>query len=398
MRGRDRIWRRLDRNRKWWFAWRDPTSGKRRKKQAERNSYEGAKKEQARLELGLVKVSEGTPITFAKYAKRWLESHVQPNLKPSTAESYEGILDVHLRPRFGKLALEKLARKDIKSYLDELASKGEQSRNTIKNIFAILRAMLSHAVEDDLLPSNPAIRLGRFNRRQDDGRKAEFLTPVEAEAFLQAARTLRPNRYPLFLTALRSGQRLGEMLAMEWEDIQFGESEEDTGRHILVRHNYTHGKFTSPKNRKERRVDLNKELRRVLIELRDQRILKAMQRSQEPEEISGLVFPSETGGPLDSRNVYHRDFLPCLKAAGLRRVTWHSLRHSFAAHLLIQNQASLTYVKEQMGHSSIQVTVDIYGHLVPGGNIKWIDRLGSPVSKEPEVEPRREEAKVEGAK
>jgi integrase len=185
---------------------------------------------------------------------------------------------------------------------------------------------------------------------------------------------------------------------MEWEDIQFGESEEDTGRHILVRHNYTHGKFTSPKNRKERRVDLNKELRRVLIELRDQRILKAMQRSQEPEEISGLVFPSETGGPLDSRNVYHRDFLPCLKAAGLRRVTWHSLRHSFAAHLLIQNQASLTYVKEQMGHSSIQVTVDIYGHLVPGGNIKWIDRLGSPVSKEPEVEPRREEAKVEGAK
>ena len=185
---------------------------------------------------------------------------------------------------------------------------------------------------------------------------------------------------------------------MEWEDIQFGESEKDTNRHILVRHNYTHGKFTSPKNRKERRVDLNKELRRVLIEVRDQRILKAMQSSQESEEITGLVVPSGTGGPVDSRNVYDRDFLPCLKAAGLRRVTWHSLRHSFAAHLLIQNQASLTYVKEQMGRSSIQVTVDIYGHLVPGGNIKWIDRLGSPVSKEQEVEPHREEAKVEGAK
>ena len=98
------------------------------------------------------------------------------------------------------------------------------------------------------------------------------------------------------------------------------------------------------------------------------------------------MFPSETGGPLDSRNVYHRDFLPCLKAAGLRRVTFHALRHSFAS-LLIQNGASLAYVKEQMGHCSVQVTVDIYGDLVPGGDIKWIDRLGSTPEMEPEMEP-----------
>jgi len=395
MRGRDRIWRRLDRNKKWWFAWRDPASGKRRKKQAERNSYEGAKKEQARLELGLVKVPEGTPITFAKYAKRWLESHVQPNLKPSTAESYEGILDVHLRPRFGKLPLEKIARKSIKEYLDELVSKGEQSRNTIRNIAATLRSILSHAVEDDLLSSNPAIRFGRFNSSQDEGHKAEFLTVEEAEKFLQAAKILSPERYPLFLTALRTGMRLGELLALEWDDIQFGESEDDADRYILVRHNFTHGKFTSPKNRREERVDLNWELRQVLMGLRDERMLKAIQRGE--EGVAGLVFPSETGGPLDSRNVYHRDFLPCLKSAGLRRVTFHALRHSFA-HALIQGGASLAYVKEMMRHHSIQVSVDIYGHLVPGGNIKLIDRVGSIDSKEPEVEPHPVKAKREGAK
>jgi integrase len=235
-----------------------------------------------------------------------------------------------------------------------------------------------------VLSSNPAMRLGRFNRRQGEGRKAEFLTREEAEAFLQAAKALRPDRYPLFLTALRTGCRLGELLAVEWDDIQFGENEEDMNRYILVRHNFTHGQFTSPKNRKERRVDLNRELRQVLVELRDRRMLEAMQRGE--EEVSGLVFPSETGGPLDSRNLYHRDFLPCLTAAGLRRVTFHALRHSFAS-MLIQNGASLAYVKEQMGHSSIQVTVDIYGHLVAGGNIKWIDRLSSTVEMEPEVEP-----------
>jgi len=382
-RGGDKIWRRRDRHNQWWIRFKDAT-GKKRKKKALRQSYEGAESELARLELGLEKVPEGKPVTFAEYAKRWLASHVRPNLKPSTVESYEVILRVHLLPRFGKCPLENLVRKSIKSYLDELVSQGRQSRNTIKNIFAILRAMLSQAVEDDVLSSNPAMRLGRFNRRQGEGQKAEFLTRQEAEGFLQASKALRPDRYPLFLTALRTGMRLGELLALEWDDVQFGESEEDTNRYILVRHNFTHGQFTNPKSRKERRVDLNSELRQVLVELRDGQILKAMQGGE--EEVCRLVFPSETGGPLDSRNVYHRDFLPCLGAAGLRRVTWHSLRHSFAS-LLIQNGASLAYVKEQMGHCSIQVTVDIYGHLVPGGNIKWIDQLSSNGETEPKVEP-----------
>jgi hypothetical protein len=77
---------------------------------------------------------------------------------------------------------------------------------------------------------------------------------------------------------------------------------------------------------------------------------------------------------LDGINVYHRDFLPCVEAAGLRRITFHALRHSYASHL-IQAGASLVYVKEQMGHSSIQVTVDTYGHLVPGADIAWVDKL-----------------------
>lgn len=259
MQGRDRIWKRVDRHRQWWIAWRD-ASGKRRKKKAQRQSYAGAKAELARLELGLEKVPEGKPVTFAEYSKRWLESHVRPNLKPSTAESYEGILEVHLKPRFSKLPLEQLTRKAIRAYLDELVGARRQARNTIRNIVAALRSILSHAVEDDVLSSNPAVKLGRFNPG-GEGRKAEFLTREEAEAFLQASKALRPERYPLFLTALRTGMRLGELLALEWEDIQFGESEEDTNRYLLVRHNFTHGQFTSPKNRKERRVDLNRELR-----------------------------------------------------------------------------------------------------------------------------------------
>jgi integrase len=240
-------------------------------------------------------------------------------------------------------------------------------------------------------PSNPALRLGRFNRAQAEDRKVEFLTREEAERFLEAARELKPERYALFLTGLRTGLRLGELVALEWEDIQFGGSEDDKNRYILVQHNIVRGQATSPKSRKPRRVDLSKELRRVLMELRDQRILDAIEEHGQFDDhgepkIAKLAFPSEAGGPLDSRNVYHRDFLPCLKATGLRRVTFHALRHTFAS-LLIQSGASLTYVKEQMGHSSIQVTADVYGHLVPGGNIEWVDRLDRPTSPQQNATP-----------
>ena len=150
----------------------------------------------------------------------------------------------------------------------------------------------------------------------------------------------------------------------------------------------THGHFTTPKNHKTRRVDMSKELRRVLLERRDAAMLKAFERGD--DNLMPLVFPSETGGPLDGVNVYHRDLQPCLEAARIRRVTFHALRHSYAS-LLIQAGASLAYVKEQMGHSSIQVTVDTFWHLIPGANISWADQLDKPegATTPQHLQPRR---------
>ena len=86
-----------------------------------------------------------------------------------------------------------------------------------------------------------------------------------------------------------------------------------------------------------------------------------------------MVFPSRLGTLLDDANVRHI-FKRGLEKAELRQIRFHDLRHTFAS-LLIQQGESLAYVKEQMGHSSIQVTVDVYGHLVPGGNRAAVDRL-----------------------
>src|SRR6202040_238689 len=114
------------------------------------------------------------------------------------------------------------------------------------------------------------------------------------------------------------------------------------------------------------------------LEARDARMLKAYLggRSSITAE---LVFPSETGTVLDHSNVYSRQFLPAIERAGLRHFRIHDLRHTFASQLL-QDGASLAYVRDQLGHSSISVTVDLYGHLVPSANIAWVDRLDRETS------------------
>jgi Phage integrase family len=99
-----------------------------------------------------------------------------------------------------------------------------------------------------------------------------------------------------------------------------------------------------------------------------------------------LVFPSEAGSVLDHSNVYSRYFLPAIERAGLRHFRIHDLRHTFASQL-IQDGASLAYVRDQLGHSSISVTVDLYGHLVPSANIAWVDRLDRETSQQQNATP-----------
>jgi len=94
-----------------------------------------------------------------------------------------------------------------------------------------------------------------------------------------------------------------------------------------------------------------------------------------------LVFPSQAGTVIRPDNIVPRYMEPALEQAGLRRIRFHDLRHTLGS-LLIQDGASLAYVKEQMGHSSIQITVDTYGHIIPGANIAWVDRLDSKSSQQ----------------
>ena len=203
--------------------------------------------------------------------------------------------------------------------------------------------------------------------------KGVALTTEEVETFLKSATRICPAYQPLFLLAVRAGLRRGELVAIEWGDIEFGQDESDTNRFILVQHNYVSRQHTTTKSRKSRRVDMSRELRRTLIELRNSR-LRALGLTGKLDISTERVFASPDGMILDPDNLYHRYFIPVLEDSGIRKIRLHDLRHTFGS-LLIQSGASIVYVKEQMGHSSIQVTVDIYGHLIPGANVAYVDLL-----------------------
>src|SRR5258705_8716735 len=107
-----------------------------------------------------------------------------------------------------------------------------------------------------------------------------------------------------------------DLVALEFGDIQFGSSDEDSNRYILVQHNYVARQFTTPKSKKPRRVDLSRQLRHVLLEVRDRQMLKAF-GSGKTSIADELVFPSPEGSVLDPDNLIKRYFLPAIEHAGL---------------------------------------------------------------------------------
>ena len=158
--------------------------------------------------------------------------------------------------------------------------------------------------------------------------------------------------------------RQGELIGLQWGDVDFH------GSFIEIRRAIVRGRETTPKNHKPRRVDMSQQLRDVLKALQECRQLDAMAKGVALPE---WVFLSPTGFRWEERSL-RWCWAKCLRASGLRRVRFHDLRHTYASHL-IDLGAHAKYIQEQLGHSSIQVTMDIYGHLFPNRNKGWVNRL-----------------------
>jgi integrase len=315
-------------------------------------------------------------IRFADFAQEWLETYARVNVRPKTFEGYESSLRVHLVPELGELYLTEITRKTIDSFVADWATAGprfkerlrvarelEQERarkerrgpravrlghspKTIGNALAPLREMLGHAVEWGYLSANPAERVKRppVERKHDNMR---VLDPDQIRELLEKAPAEAKG---LLLCAITTGMRRGELLGLKWGDVDWH------GRRIWVRRSIgPDGRFQQPKTRGSvRMIALTPTL---ISALRLHRMASGFKGEDD------LIFPSERGTPLDGRNMVRRYFEPALRKAGLPHMRFHDLRHTFASLLIAQGEHP-KLISEQLGHASVQITLDRYGHLM----------------------------------
>jgi integrase len=218
-----------------------------KKKEAERVLV----REVARLHNGPYR--ELKKITFAEFAKKWMSDYAGGAVKASTYESYDSVLRMHLLPVFGTMDPAKITLEDVQRYVATKQQEGRVQPKTINNTLVPLKEMFTHAVRWSYLCENPAhyVEKPRVPHREMD-----FLTKEEMHRFLSA---VPQDRYPFFLTAILTGMRLGELLAMKWRHVDWHRGQ------YFVKQSLDKGRLVEPKSVSSKRaINLPRTLLEVL--------------------------------------------------------------------------------------------------------------------------------------
>jgi integrase len=308
-------------------------------------------------------------VTFGEYAPEWIESYTgrtSRGIRPETLAEYRSDIERVAIPFFGRTQLAAIEPRDIKRLAAQLAESG-LSAGSVRNTLAPVRALLATAFEEGLIRSNPASGL-RIAQRVDVG-ETEERTKALTEEQLRALLGEIPNEWRLFFEFLtRTGLRIGEAIALTWEDIDFGK------RRLHVRRRLYRGRLDAPKSRYGKRtIPLSEGLARALWRL----------RGTAPEVAP--VFTTKVGTPLDASRVAARVLKPAARRAGVPWASFHTFRHTCAT-MLFRHGLNAKQVQMWLGHHSPAFTLATYVHLLPDDlpDASFLDRLiqgGVPASQ-----------------
>jgi integrase len=301
--------------------------------------------------------------TFRDAATAWLATRA--NRRASTYGIYSIRVHKHLLPKFSVRKLGTITTAEIEKWRTELEA--TMGPTTIAALVGVLSSIFNSAMSLGAAASNPCRGLERAYRdsSEDEGEAAALddviLSPEEIRALVEAA---TPGRWRTLLMLLAaSGARGGELFALRWSRVIF----DGSPPRIEIRETLSRSRgpgdvkpevrFTKPKTKKG--------IRNVPIDPATVRALRRWKLESEHSRNDDLVFPSPNGKPLDRATVYKCALLPALKRAGLKRVTLHSLRHSFATGLITRG-AQVNEVSARLGHAKTSMTFDIYTHAFKG--------------------------------
>lgn len=332
---------------------------------------EGTTKNDARkiLHETLKEVEHGTYLpekkipTFKEVADQWL-AYKKMNLREHTFESYVGHVENNLKPFFGDIKITRINYSAITKFTAHEDERGASVHHVRKSL-VLLTGIMKYAVRQRLIEFNPVqeVEKPKGHSRYNEEDQMDILTPDEIRMFLDKVEGFKYKT--LFTLAVMAGARQGEILGLMWSDVDWQNSQ------VSVKRTFQHGHFYEPKSATSRRkIDLGPT---VMAQLRRWKL------ACPPNDLD-LVFPNDEGKPIDNNNLVRRNFEPALRRAGLRKIRFHDLRHGFAS-LLIEQGEHPKYIQAQMGHSSINVTMDTYGHLMKAVNQESAKRLDTTIFK-----------------
>jgi integrase len=305
-------------------------------------------------------------MTFDQLVDEFRAAHIASQLREATRRDYESCLSCHLLPHFKGWRVRAITVAAVERYRDSML-KARHGRRTINKALTLLGSVCRHAVKHGWMATNPASMVAKLrDDTEHDEQPIEdnVLRPVEIQRMLASA----DERWRvLLMTAVLTGLRAGELLGLRWSDVDWN------ARQLIVRRSLSRsGGFQQPKTKAgRRRVDLSELL---ISELKRWKLKCPKAERDDDAEPLDLMFPNTAGKPENHSNVVRRGFKPALRCAGLREIRFHDLRHTFAS-LLIDNQEHPKYIQSQMGHSSIKVTMDVYGHLMSATNARAAEKL-----------------------
>lgn len=283
--------------------------------------------------------------TFEQFAWKWFEDYVMSNNKFSEQRAKKGVLTLHLIPFFGRLSPGEITTHHVEQFKAQQIKSGV-SPKTLRNRLTILSRYLSCAHEWLNLDTH----LPKIAWPKCPPVRTDYLSPDECELLLASAEGIT---YEMILTTLRTGVRQGELKGLQWQSIDW------QNRSIVIRHSHCDVRkvLDTPKSNRARHIPLDTDVLTIL---------------HRRKKSGGYVFVDESLKPFYSKQLNYRLAEVC-KKAGMRKITWHILRHTFASNAAMRG-VPLQIVQQLLGHSTVKTT-ERYAHVAPSMLRTAIDML-----------------------
>lgn len=301
---------------------------------------------EAQQDLSRVTKEVSTNIKMYELCRMYINEHCALRCKDSTINLYNGYVKNNLSDIINRKAKD-IKKRDIDLLILKWKREG-MCNKTINDIIGFLRSVFNYGISNKWLNNNPAKEVKKLPKETRD---IKYLTQEEMKEFIAVISAFPLAKYTPLLLALYSGMRISELLAIEWADIDIKNCT------ITVNKQYYKGRLSTTKTYgSTRKISVPEFVIHTLQEL------KASQKV-----LSKIVFCNEYGGYISQDKFVTLWFKKAMRQIGLADYNFHCLRHTYATYLL-SNSVPIKFVQEQLGHSTAQTTLNVYGHVMPNIN------------------------------